>query len=185
MINQTNIKIDGFVKIVDLTLNKVIHEGKNAINPETMSIVIANMLKGNASQYIYELHLGNGGIIDGTTTKDVTTNLAAGVLADLYNPLYYKVVDTMDINNDSANRNNVTVEHLDGLSYTDVVILCTLEENQPENTSGLLTFNEIGLKSKGSNGLNSGFLLTHYVSENVQKLPTSAIQVQYTLRIRL
>jgi hypothetical protein len=186
MINHTDIKIDGFVKVLDLTQGKVIHEGKNAINPETMSMVIANMLKGNSSQYIYELHLGNGGIVDGSTIKDVTENLASGTLAELYNPLYYKVIDGNDtINNDSVTRNNITVEHLDGLSYTDLIITCTLEESQPSTLNGEITFNEIGLKSRGTNGLNSGYLLTHYVSENIHKLPTSAIQIQYTLRIRL
>lgn len=186
MINQTNIKIDGFVKVLDLTNNTVIHEGKNAINPETMSMVIANMLKGNSSEYIYELHLGNGGIVDGTTIKDVTENLAAGTLAELYNPLYFKVIDSNDLlNNDSVTRNNVVMEHLDGLSYTDLIITCTLEENQPESLNGEVTFNEIGLKSRGATGLNSGYLLTHYVSENIHKASTNAIQIQYTLRIRL
>jgi len=66
MHSQLNVKITGHVKITDLNTNKVLVDRYNAINPETMSIVMANMLQGNNSKYLYELHFGNGGtVIDG------------------------------------------------------------------------------------------------------------------------
>lgn len=194
MNSTANVKIQGFVKIVDLATGKVLRDVENAVNPETMSMIIAAMLKGNNGQYIYEMHMGNGGtVIDETgniTYKDVTENLSLGTVADLYNSLYYKVVDTLDnINNIEPSRNNVQINHLDGLPYTDLIITCTLEEEEPswedpENNNGELIFNELGLKSRGSAGLNSGLLLTHVVFEPVVKNVNRVIQIQYTLRIR-
>lgn len=189
MHSQLNVKITGHVKITDLTTNKVLVDRYNAINPEAMSIVLANMLQGNNSKYAYELHFGNGGTVtDDTghiTYKDVEENLKLGTVAGLYNPLYYKVFDANDtINNDDDTRNYATVEHADGLVYSDVVITCTLEENQPA-TTGALNFDEIGIKSKGSNGLDSGYLLTHLVFEPVEKPAGRVIQVVYTLRVSL
>lgn len=194
MHSTANVKIQGFVKIRDLHTGEVLRDVENAVNPETMSLIIASMLQGNNGQYLYELHLGNGGnVIDETgniTYKDVEENLTLGKVAELYNPLYYKVVDTLDaINNTSPNRNNVVVNHLDGLPYTDVVITCTLEEEDPiwdngSSVQGELIFNELGLKSRGSAGPNSGFLLSHVVFDPVVKNVNRVIQIEYTLRIR-
>lgn len=194
MQSTANVKIQGFVKIRDLYTGEVLRDVENAVNPETMSLVIATMLQGNNGQYLYELHLGNGGnVIDETgniTYKDVEENLTLGKVAELYNPLFYKVVDTIDAaNNDSPNRNNVAVNHLDGLPYTDLVITCTLEEEDPiwnDETSadGELIFNELGLKSRGSTGPNSGLLLSHVVFDPVVKNVNRVIQIEYTLRIR-
>jgi len=192
MHSQLNVKITGHVKITDLSSQEVLVDRYNAINSETMSIILANMLQGNNSKYVYELHLGNGGtVIDNTgiiTYKDVEENLKLGTVAELYNPVYYKVVDSADIiNNDDETRNYITVDHTDGLIYSDVVVTCTLEENQPDTAenSGIITFDEIGLKNKGDTGLNSGYLLSHLVFEPVEKTAGRVIQVVYTLRVSL
>lgn len=194
MQTSANIKVQGFVKIIDAKTGEILRDIENAVNPETLSLIIARMLQGNNSQYLYELHLGNGGIvIDETgniTYKDVEENLAAGTAADLYNPLYYKVIDTIDdANNLDPTRNNVIVSHLDGLPYTDIVITCTLEEEEPDWTDpgdndGEIIFNELGIKSRGLDGVNSGLLLTHVVFEPVVKNVNRVIQIEYTLRIR-
>jgi hypothetical protein len=136
------------------------------------------------------LHFGNGGTItdsNGTITyKNVEENLKSGKLADLYDPIYYKVIDTNDTtNNEDITRNYAVVEHTDGLIYSDLVITCTLEENQPNTTAGRITFDEIGLKNKGDSGLNSGYLLSHLVFEPVDKYAGRVIQVIYTLRVSL
>lgn len=193
MLKECKLTIDGYVKIYDLTNNTILFEGANAVNSETMSIAIANMLQGNNSNYIYELHMGNGGtVIDETgsiTYKDVTENLELGTVAELYNPIYYKVVDEIDmVYNDEATRNNVSVQHSEGLPYTDLIITCTLEENQPDVGSavaGEIIFNEIGLKNRGQSGPNTGYLLSHIVFEPVTKNAGRVIQIVYTLRIRL
>lgn len=192
MHSELNVKITGHVKITDLNTKEVLVDRYNAINSEAMSIILANMLQGNNSKYIYELHFGNGGtVIDTTgniTYKDVAENLKLGTVAELFNPLYYKVVDVNDdTNNDDNTRNYATFEHTDGLIYSDLVVTCTLEENQPETqqNTGIITFDEIGLKSKGNAGLNSGYLLSQLVFEPVEKTAGRVIQVVYTLRVSL
>jgi hypothetical protein len=202
MIDSTNINIDGHVKIWDPMTQEVFVSEHNAINPETMTLIIATMLQGNNNSYIYEMHFGNGGlIIDETgniTYNDVTDNLSTGLQAGLYNPTYFKVVDLVDTANNSDDiNNNVVINHTTGLNYTDLVVTCTIEENEPnadsddslvvspEEFNGDYIFNELGLKSRGSNGKNSGYLLSHIVFDPVQKSANRVIQIVYTLRIRL
>lgn len=202
MIDSTNINIDGHVKIWDPKTQEVFVSKHNAINPETMTLIIATMLQGNNNSYVYEMHFGNGGlIIDETgniTYNDVTDNLSTGLEAGLYNPTYFKVVDKVDTaNNSDVINNNVVINHTTGLNYTDLVVTCTIEENEPNADSddslvdnpgdynGDYIFNELGLKSRGSNGKNSGYLLSHIVFDPVQKSANRVIQIVYTLRIRL
>jgi hypothetical protein len=198
MIDSTKINIDGHVKIWDPKTREIFVSKHNAINPETMTLIIATMLQGNNDSHIYEMHLGNGGlIIDETgniTYNEVTDNLATGTEAGLYNPTYFKVVDTADTtNNYDPTNNNVVVTHTSGLNYTDVVVTCTLDENEPSTDmqnspveyNGDYIFNELGLKSKGPSGKNSGYLLSHIVFDPVQKSANRVIQIVYTLRIRV
>jgi hypothetical protein len=202
MIDSTHINIDGHVKIWDPKTKEILVSKHNAINPETMTLILAQMLQGNNDSYVYELHFGNGGlIIDETgniTYNDVTDNLSTGIEAGLYNATYFKVVDTVDTtNNIDPINNKVVVSHTTGLNYTDLVITCTLEENEPDSSSennlidspseynGDYIFNELGLKSRGSDGKNTGYLLSHIVFDPVQKSANRVIQVIYTLRIRV
>jgi len=202
MIDSTNISIDGHVKIWDPKTKEIFVSKHNAINPETMTLIIATMLQGNNNSYVYEMHLGNGGlIIDETgniTYNDVTDNLSTGLEAGLYNPTYFKVIDVVDSTNNSDIVNNkVVVNHTTGLNYTDLVVTCTLEENEPnssnenslvdspEEYNGDYIFNELGLKSRGSDGKNTGYLLSHIVFDPVQKSANRVIQIVYTLRIRV
>lgn len=189
MFSKISVNVIGHVKIIDLSTREILVDKYNAVNAEAMSIVLASMLQGTNSTSIYELHVGNGGtVIDNSgniTYKNVEENLRSGKLAELYNPLYYKVVNANDIlNNDDETRNYITIEHVDGLPYTDLIITCTLERNQPED-DGVLSFDEIGLKNKGENGLNSGYLLSQLVFEPVEKPAGRVIQIIYTLRISL
>lgn len=202
MIDSTNINIDGHVKIWDPETKEIFVSKHYAINPETMTLIIATMLQGNNDSYVYEMHLGNGGlIIDETgniTYNDVTDNLSTGIEAGLYNATYFKVVDTNDsTNNTDIVNNKVVVSHTSGLNYTDLIITCTLEENEPESNdenslvtspaeyNGDYIFNELGLKSRGNNGKNTGYLLSHIVFDPVQKSANRVIQIIYTLRIRV
>lgn len=202
MIDTTNISINGHVKIWDPESREIFVSKHNAINPETVTLIVATMLQGNNNSYISEMHLGNGGlIIDETgniTYNDVDDNLSTGLEAGLYNATYFKVVDIKDITNnlDTVN-NNVVVSHTTGLNYTDIIVTCTLAENEPNSASedslvdspepfsGDYIFNELGLKSRGAAGKNTGFLLSHIVFDPVQKSADRVIQIVYTLRIRV
>lgn len=202
MIDSAIINIDGHVKIWDPMTQEIFVSKHNAINPETMTLIIATMLQGNNGSYVSEMHLGNGGlIIDETgniTYNDVVDNLSIGLEAGLYNPTYFKVIDTVDFrNNTDAVNNNVSVNHISGLNYTDLVVTCTLEDNEPNSNSdnklvdspeisnGDYIFNELGLKSRGNDGKNTGYLLSHIVFDPVQKSADRVIQIVYTLRIRV
>lgn len=206
MISTAGIKIAGHVKVWDPITKEIFVDDHNAINPETMSIVIANLLANNGNSHVYEMHFGNGGAIRSDvaniTYKDAELNLESGIIANLFNPTYFKVVDDADdSNNWNPEINYVKTEHIYGLPYSDIVITCTLTEDEPtsgpidsvgpgkklvgvdEEDAGRLEFSEIGLKSKGTAGLNSGYLLSHIVFEPVTKTADRIIQVVYTLRI--
>ena len=82
--------------------------------------------------------------------------------------------------------NNTTVVHTGGTTYTDVVIISTLDYGEPvgqdplDDTSsqeGDFVFDEIGLVSQ------QGRLLTHLIFHPVQKAANRKIQVVYTVRI--
>lgn len=215
MNDQVNLSIDGHVKIWDPVSREVYVDKHNAINAETMSLVAAHMLQGNNNAYIYEMHFGNGGaIIDETgniTYKDVSLNLEAGTLAGLYNPTYFKVVDApldpengANPDNEDPTKNKVEIVHTEGLKYTDLVITCTLKQDEPDANSpgnlvtpavqrglddapdftGEFIFNELGLRSKGTGSLPS-YLLSQIVFHPVQKSANRVIQVVYTLRLRV
>jgi hypothetical protein len=202
MIDRTNFSIDGHVKIWDPESQEVFVSKHNAINPETVTLIVATMLQGNNNAYISEMHLGNGGlIIDETgniTYNDVDDNLSTGLEAGLYNATYFKVVDVMDTtNNTDIVNNSVVVTHITGLNYSDIVVTCTLEEDEPNSASegslvesseefaGDYIFNELGLKSRGPDGKNTGYLMSHIVFDPVQKAADRVIQIVYTLRIRV
>jgi hypothetical protein len=208
MLDQANINVDGFVKIWEPDTGVVHLEKHNAVNQEVISYVIAQMLQASVGEYISEMHFGNGGVIIDTTGnityKDVELNLQTGFSASLFSPTYFKVVDVSDtVNNDDITKNKVEISHVSGLTYTDLIITCTLDPDQPNaddvgnlvketqanidtgNLTGNFVFNELGLKCKGPDDLNTGFLLSHIVFHPVQKSANRTIQVVYTLRIRI
>tara|TARA_B100002019_G_C21017470_1_gene473077 strand:- start:233 stop:721 length:489 start_codon:yes stop_codon:yes gene_type:complete len=161
------------------------------------------MSSGNS--IVSEIHFGDG-----------ATNINAGVItyrpanilgenAELYHPLYYRLVDSLDFGNVFPNDNKVETSHIKGSQFTDLIITTTLDyadPNENADTGGFITnltdatydaglasggeivFDEIGLKSKGTTGLDSGRLLTHYRFHPVTKTAEQRIQIIYTLRIR-
>ena len=214
MLDNLNINVDGHVKIWDPETREVFVDQHNAINGEAMSLLIATALASLNNSYIYEMHFGNGGtVIDETgniTYKDVVVNLENGLSAGLFNDTYFKVVDKDDkIYNVDPTDNKIDIAHTTGLSYSDVIITCTLKKEEPSLTvntdfnlatvpqetldtatdfDGEFVFDEIGLKSKSTNSatpLNAGWLLSHIVFHPVQKSANRVIQVVYTLRIRI
>ena len=135
----------------------------------------------------------NGGTsVDPTgIIKYLTTN-SNGANASLYNQTYYKVVDDSSSLNNDPGRNKLTVSHVSGNIYTDVVVSCLLDYGEPsgqqafDNTSNFnetYTFDELGLKSWVGT-VNTGKLLTHVVFHPVQKSLNRLIQIDYTIRIQ-
>lgn len=199
------VSITTHITIRDLDTGEVLREGKNAIHQENMSIALATALARGSNFFVSEMHFGNGATViatDGSITYRLPN--IAGVDADLYNDKFFRVVDATDLHNPDATANNVVVSHPKGAAYADTVITATLDYQDPvaldgvfnivnstENSldatttiNGEMIFDEIALKTKGTEGLNSGKLLTHFIFHPVEKGENQRIQIVYQLRVQ-
>lgn len=197
------VAIEGFVEIRDLDTGRLIRSGRNAVHAENMSIALVNAL--SQGDVISEIHFGDGGsIIDSVGAITFRKPNVVGDNADLYSPIYYRVIDALDFENSYPEDNFTEATHIRGTTYSDIVVTTTLDYNDPSDTEknggvivqpttapldtravdGAMKFDEIGLKSRGKNGLNTGKLLTHFRFHPVQKTAEQRIQIVYTLRIR-
>jgi len=203
---QLPIKIDTFIVIKDLDTGKVLGEGHNAIHRENMSLVIANGLaRNNSSSFVSEMHFGRGAsIVSDTGTITYRKPSVTGASANLYNTVYFRVVDDEDLNNPDFEFNFTKQTHTTGTDFADTVITATLDYSDPlvndsvfnivngtqqsldatTSIDGEFVFDEIGLKTRGVAGLNTGNLLTHFIFHPVEKQANQRIQIVYTLRVQ-
>lgn len=143
--------------------------------------------------YIYKMVFGNGGTrIDPTGIITYKTPNTVYSAAGLYNQTYDKIVDANDSQNLDPARNFMEVRHRTGTYYSDILVSCLLDFNEPENqyafdnetsTDGTFVFDELGLLSYGQSSEES-YLLTHVIFHPVQKSLNRMIQVDYTVRIQ-
>lgn len=191
---KSGVAIQGHIKIFDPTTGEVFQDKRNAIHYENMSEAMANSLANKGTNFIFEMHFGNGG-----TTVDPTgviNYLPANVNtqnSDLYSPTYYKVVDSSSPTNLDPTRNKMEVRHVPGTMYTDILITCLLDYGEPsgqslfdnsQNLDESYVFDELGLKGYSDSGPGLGKLLTHVVFHPVQKSLNRLIQVDYTVRVQ-
>lgn len=199
------ISIKTLVVITDLDSGEELVRGSNAIHQENMSDAIAKMMSRDTSYFISEMHFGNGASItsaDGSITYRLPN--VSGANADLHKSSYFRVVDDADLNNPDASVNKVIVSHSSGATYSDIIVTATLDYSDPgaadsefnivnstqesldatTSVSGEFVFDEICLKTRGSSGVNTGNLLTHFIFHPVEKLSNQRIQVVYTLRVQ-
>lgn len=187
----------GMVKILDVTDPEnpmVLVDKKNAIHFENMSEALAYSLANKKTNFIYEMHFGNGGTnIDPTGIINYLPPNVNTQNADLYNPTFYKIVDDNSENNPDPLRNKIEIRHIPGTVYTDVLITCLLDYGEPAGqlafdnspyTSQDFLFDELGIKAWSAAGAGSGKLLTHVVFHPVQKSLNRLIQIEYTIRIQ-
>ena len=189
--------IQGFIKITDVTDSEnpsVLVDKKNAIHFENMSQALAYNLANKKTNFLYEMHFGNGGTAVDPT--GVINYLPANVNtqnSNLYNPTFYKIIDdTSDLNTDPI-RNNMTIRHVPGTVYTDILVTCLMNYGEPAGqfafdnstqTDGTFVFDELGLRGWSSAGPGTGKLLTHVVFHPIQKSLNRLIQIDYTVRIQ-
>lgn len=181
--------IEGHITILDPDSGEILVRRRNAINYENMSVAIASLLANETglvgSYAISSMRFGNGGtIIDGlgaVTYKSPNTNITTGAL---YNSTYTKAVDETVTGSAS---NGVEVTHTSGELYSDVVVTCTIDYNQPSgqdtldtsvDMNGNYVFDELALYTANDT------MITHVIFHPVQKSANRRIQVIYTLRIR-
>lgn len=189
-----NLDIIGMVKIFDPISKEVFVDKTNAIHYENFSVALAQNAANKGTQFITEMHFGNGGTtVDPTgviTYLPPNTNVQN---ADLYNPTYHKIVDdTNTANGDPAN-NKITINHVPGQIYSDILVSCLLDYGEPsgqavfDNSQDLnsnFVFDELGLKGFSTAGSGLGQLLTHVIFSPVQKSLNRLIQIDYTVRIQ-
>ena len=186
--------LQGHIKIFDPESEEVYVDKRNAIHYENMSEALALNVSNKNSQFISEMHFGNGGTtVDPTgviTYLPTNTNVQN---ADLYSPQYYKIVDNTNSANADPTRNKIEVIHTPGFIYTDIVISCLLDYGEPsgqavfdnsQTLNGDFVFDELGLKGFTTSGAGLGKLLTHVIFSPVQKSLNRLIQIDYTVRIQ-
>jgi hypothetical protein len=199
------IRIETSIVITDLDSGKELVRGSNAIHQENMSNAIAKMMSRETNFFVSEMHFGNGASIIGSDGNiSYRAPNVNGLNADLHNSKYFRVVDETDLNNPDATENNVTVAHTNGTTYSDIVVTATLDYADPNpadsmfnivnstqdsldattSIAGEFEFDEIALKTRGATGVNTGYLLTHFIFHPVEKLANQRIQVVYTLRVQ-
>lgn len=198
---ETNIgfSIKGHVKITDVTDKnnpEVLVDKPNAINFESMSLAVANSLSNRGVGTIYQMAFGNGAAsIDATGLITYLPPNVFGQNAALYNQTYAKIVDDTLISNPDPSRNKMTVNHVSGKLYSDILVTCLLDYGEPSGQYAFdnatesesdFTFDEIGLLANyGTDGDGNQItrLLTHVVFHPVQKSLNRQIQIDYTVRI--
>jgi hypothetical protein len=194
MIDESSVKFHGHVLIKNLDTDEVLLDKRNAVDNENMSITIAKGLAGDPEGVIQEMDFGNGGTtVSGTGVITYFPPNVTGPTANLYNETYSKVVNSNSPLNSNTADNNITTSHVTGTDYTDIIITCTLEYDEPpgqaafdnaDATNTTFTFNEIGLRAFNLTS-DAGLLLTHVIFNPIMKALNVRLQIIYTLRILL
>lgn len=176
---------------------KVIMNRRNAVDKENAALMFARAITDRPVCTIYYMAFGNGG-----ATVDPLGNVilnppitTGGPSADLYNPLFNVIVDSLagvpinDYTNLTTGTGSETYSHTSGTEYSYVTVNAVIAKNEPFGqlvvpaggapTSGVVTINEIGLK------LSDGTLVTHVTFTPIEKEATLLLQIIYTLKISL
>lgn len=197
MKSMTNLDIKGYLKIFDPTSGEVFVDKQNAIHYENFSIALAQNVANKGTNFITEMHFGNGGTtVDPTGVITYLPTNTSVANANLYNPTYYKLVDDTNAANTDPVNNKMVVNHTPGLKYTDILVSCLLDYGEPsgqavfdnsQTLTGDFVFDELGLFGyvAGESGLGAGLpLLTHVIFSPVQKSLNRLIQIEYTVRVQ-
>jgi hypothetical protein len=195
---SSGIYVRGHIKIHDPESGEVLIDKSNAIHYENFSQALAYSIANKGQNFIYEMTFGNGGTsVDPTGIITYLPTNTTGQNANLYNPTYSKIVDNTSAANPNPLNNKLTISHIPGTVYTDILVTCLLDYGEPngqlnfdnsQNINGLYVFDELGLRGRSTDnsvGLTStGLLLTHVVFMPVQKSLNRLIQIDYTVRIQ-
>lgn len=191
------VTIEGFVKIYDPNDGEIFVDKKNAIHYENISVALAQTLSNRGVGSIYKMAFGNGGAsVDETGIITYLPPNTVGENAALYNQTYAKIVDDSNILNTNPSRNKMTINHISGKVYTDIIVQCLLDYGEPPGqaafdnttqTESPYVFDELGLLSYNGTdnaGTELTKLITHVIFHPVQKSLNRQIQIDYTVRIQ-
>lgn len=188
------LKVEGHVLIRDGISKEVLVDRKNAIHFENMSEAMAQSLANRAQGYIHEMVFGSGASsVSGIGGVTYFPPNISGPDSRLYRQTYRKVVNDQSPFNLDRERNFIRVQHVPGTVFSDVIVTCYLDYNEPSDQDifddspdmeQAYIFDEIGLRSFDPVA-GSGKLLTHVIFHPVQKALNRTIEVVYTLRVYL
>jgi hypothetical protein len=195
---SSGIYVRGHIKIFDPETKEVYIDKPNAIHYENFSQALAWSIANKGQNFIYEMTFGNGGTsVDPTGIITYLPTNTVGQNSNLYNPTYSKIVDNTSAANVNPANNKMTVTHIPGTVYTDILVSCLLDYGEPngqasfdnsQDLNGLYVFDELGLRGRSTDGTvgltSTGLLLTHVVFMPVQKSLNRLIQIDYTVRIQ-
>jgi hypothetical protein len=195
---QSGIYVRGHIKIFDPDSKEVFIDKPNAIHYENFSQALAWSIANKGKNFVYEMTFGNGGTsVDPTGIITYLPTNTVGQNSNLYNPTYSKIVDDTSAANINPLNNKMTVTHIPGTVYTDILVSCLLDYGEPngqanfdnsQDLNGLYVFDELGLRGRSTDGTvgltSTGLLLTHVVFMPVQKSLNRLIQIDYTVRIQ-
>jgi hypothetical protein len=196
--DYTQLKISGHVKIYDPETQDVYYDDHNAIHYENFSVALASAVANKNQNFIYEMNFGNGGTsVDPTGIITYLPTNTTNQNVRLYNPTYSKIIDDTAIANPDPVNNKMSVTHIPGTVYTDILVSCLLNYGEPagqqpfdnsQNLNSEYVFDELGLRGRSTDGTagltSTGLLLTHVVFHPVQKSLNRLIQIDYTVRIQ-
>jgi hypothetical protein len=197
MKSNITLGIEGFIKIFDPVSGEIFVDKKNAIHYENISESMALTLSNRGYGTIYQMAFGNGGAsVDTTGLITYLPPNTVGQNAALYNQTYAKIVDDTLINNTNPTKNKMTVNHVSGKVYTDILVQCLLDYGEPSGqaafdngtqTDSDYVFDELGLLAYyGTDTAGDPItrLLTHVIFHPVQKSLNRQLQIDYTVRIQ-
>ena len=191
---QSGVYLQGHIKIWNPESGEVLVDKRNAIHYENFSQALALSVANQQYGWIHEMAFGNGGTsVDPTGVITYLPTNTSGSTSSLYNQTYYKVVDTNSSYNTDPSRNNITVRHVPGKTYSDILVTCLLDYGEPaqqqafDNSTTMTdtyVFDELGLKYWDGSTPDAGKLLTHVVFHPIQKSLNRLIQIDYTIRVQ-
>lgn len=193
----TTVGVKGHIKIHDPNSGEVFVDKDNAINYESISLAIANTLSDRGTGAIYQMVFGNGGSsVDSTGLITYLPPNVSKINDGLYNQTHQKIVNDNLISNQDPTRNKMTVSHVSGKTYSDILITCLLDYGEPSgqyafdnatNSDSSYVFDELGLVANyGSDGNDNVItrLISHVIFHPVQKSLNRQIQIDYTIRVQ-
>ena len=128
---ESGVYLRGHIKISDVTdpeKHEILVDKPNAIHYENFSVALANSIANKSQNFIYEMTFGNGGTsVDPTGIITYLPTNTVGQNTNLYNPTYSKIVDDTAIANPDPVNNKMSVTHIPGTVYTDILVSCLLD----------------------------------------------------------
>ena len=194
MINTAIPRIIGHVLVRDADSHEVLADRSNAIHAENLSFALASSLADRPNRNIMQMAFGNGASSVSAVGGVVylPPNIT-GQNAQLYSQTYAKFVDDLNALDTDPTDDFMRVNHATGTTFSDVVVTCLLDYNEPTgqqalddavDTNGTFTFDEIALLTYDPS-TTVGLLLSHVIFHPVMKSLNRRIEVIYTLRIVL